>query len=53
MGDVGISSAPLLVGTIVKGAGLAAASLTVAGIGVAGALVMAFIVVETLRQRPL
>jgi MFS family permease len=53
MGDVGISSAPLLVGTIVKGAGLAAASLTVAGIGVGGALVMAFIVVETLRERPL
>jgi MFS family permease len=53
MGDVGISGAPLLVGTVVDGAGLAAASLTVAGIGVAGALVMAFIVVETLRGRPL
>jgi MFS family permease len=49
IGDVGISSAPLLAGTIVSSAGLAAASLTVAGVGVAGALVMAFAVVETLR----
>jgi MFS family permease len=53
MGDVGMSGAPLLVGTIVDAAGLAAASLAVAGIGVAGALVMAFLVVETLRERPL
>jgi MFS family permease len=53
IGDVGISGAPLLVGTIVNGAGLAAASLTVAGLGVGGALVMAFVVVETLRERPL
>lgn len=52
MGDVGMSGAPLLVGSIVDGAGLAAASLTVAGLGVAGALVMAFLVVETLRDRP-
>jgi MFS family permease len=49
IGDVGISGAPLLVGTVVKAAGLAAASLTVAALGVAGALVMAFVVVETLR----
>ena len=48
IGDVGISGAPLLVGTIVNGAGLAAASLTVAGLGAAGALVMAYVVVETL-----
>jgi MFS family permease len=53
MGDVGMSGAPLLVGTIVNGAGLAAASLTVAGLGVVGALAMAFIVVETLvSDRP-
>jgi MFS family permease len=50
IGDVGISGAPLLVGTIVNGAGLAAASLTVAGLGAGGALVMAFVVVETLRE---
>jgi MFS family permease len=48
IGDVGISGAPLLVGTIVRGAGLAAASLTVAGLGVAGVLVMAYVVRETL-----
>jgi MFS family permease len=52
IGDVGISGAPLLVGTIVDAASLAAASLAVAGLGVAGALVMAFAVGETLR-RPL
>jgi MFS family permease len=52
IGDVGISGAPFLVGTIVEGAGLAAASLTVAGLGVAGALVMAFVAVETLREPP-
>jgi MFS family permease len=50
IGDVGISGAPLLVGTIVETAGLAAASLTVAGLGVLGVLVMAFVVVETLRE---
>jgi MFS family permease len=48
IGDVGISGAPLLVGTVVGGGGLAAASLTVAGVGVIGALVMAFVVRETL-----
>jgi MFS family permease len=52
IGDVGISGAPFLVGTVVKAAGLAAASLTVAGFGVVGALVMALVVVETLRSRP-
>jgi MFS family permease len=50
IGDVGISGAPLLVGTVVKAAGLAAAGLTVAGLGVAGTLVMAFAVAETLRD---
>jgi len=49
IGDVGISGAPFLVGTVVKAAGLAAASLTVAGLGVAGSLVMAYVVAETLR----
>jgi len=49
IGDVGISGAPLLAGPIVKAAGLAAASFTVAGLGVAGVLVMAFAVRETLR----
>ena len=53
IGDIGISGAPLMVGTIVGSAGLAAASLTVAGLGVGGALVMAFAVVETLSERPL
>jgi MFS family permease len=53
IGDVGISGAPLLVGTVVDAAGLAAASFTVTGIGIVGALVMAFVVVETLRERPL
>jgi MFS family permease len=52
IGDVGPSGAPLLVGTIVDAASLAAASLAVAGLGVVGALVMALAVAETLRQRP-
>jgi hypothetical protein len=51
IGDLGIGGAPLLAGTIAGSAGLAAASLTVAGLGVAGALVMAFVVAETLRGR--
>jgi MFS family permease len=49
IGDVGISMAPMLTSTIVGVDGLAAASLTVAGIGVAGSLVMVWLVVETLR----
>jgi len=53
IGDLGIGGAPLLAGTIVGSAGLAAASLTVAGLGLVGVLVMAFGVVETLRRRPL
>jgi MFS family permease len=48
IGDVGISGAPLLAGTVVEAAGLGAASLTVAGLGVVGVLVMAFVVRETL-----
>ncbi len=49
IGDVGISLAPLLTSTIVDASGLAAASLAVAGIGLTGSLVMALLVVETLR----
>jgi MFS family permease len=51
IGDCGISLAPLLTGTIVNVAGLAAASLAIAGIGTAGVFVMAFLVTETLRER--
>jgi len=50
IGDVGISAAPMLTGAVVNVAGLAAASLAVAGIGVGGSLVMAFVVAETLRD---
>jgi MFS family permease len=38
IGDVGISAAPMLTGAVVNVAGLAAASLVVAGIGVGGSL---------------
>jgi hypothetical protein len=50
IGDVGISMAPMLTGAVVSAAGLAAASLAVAAIGVGGALMMAFVVAETLRD---
>jgi MFS family permease len=50
IGDAGVGLAPLLTGAVVDVGGLAAASLTVAGIGVAGTLVMAFAVAETLRD---
>jgi MFS family permease len=50
IGDLGISIAPLLSGVLVDAISLAAASLTVAGIGVAGSLVMVFLVAETLRR---
>ena len=49
IGDVGMSGAPLLVGTIVGSAGLAAASLAAAALGVAGTIVMALVVRETLE----
>jgi MFS family permease len=48
IGDVGVSVAPMLTSTVVDAAGLAAASLTVAGIGFAGSAVMVWLVVETL-----
>jgi hypothetical protein len=49
IGDLGISIAPLLSGVLVDAISLAAASLTVAGIGFAGSLMMIFLVAETLR----
>jgi MFS family permease len=48
IGDVGMSGAPLLVGTIVGSAGLAAASLAVAALGLVGTFMMATAVRETL-----
>jgi MFS family permease len=48
IGDVGISVAPMLTSTVVDAAGLATASLVVAGIGVVGSIVMAWLVAETL-----
>ena len=48
IGDLGISIAPLLSGVLVDAVSLAAASLTVAGIGFAGSLIMIFWVAETL-----
>lgn len=51
IGDVGLSGAPLIVGTIVDVASLGAASLAVAATGVVGALVMAFVVGETLVKK--
>jgi hypothetical protein len=40
----------LLAGVLVDAAGLAAASLSVAGLGLGGSLVMAYFVAETLRE---
>jgi MFS family permease len=48
IGDIGMSGAPLLVGSIVGSAGLVAASLAVAALGVAGTIMMAKAVRETL-----
>jgi MFS family permease len=52
IGDLGISIAPLLAGVLVDVAGLAAASLAVAGIGLLGSAVMGLLVAETLRRTP-
>ena len=49
IGDVGMSGAPLLTGALVQLSGLALASGVTAGIVLAGALIMAFLVGETLR----
>lgn len=50
--DFGMTSAPMLTGALVNLASLAAASLTVASVGLAGAFVMLLLVPETLRKRP-
>ncbi|HEX6994538.1 MAG TPA: MFS transporter [Gammaproteobacteria bacterium] len=50
IGDVGMSGAPLLTGALVQLSGLALASGVTAAIGLAGALIMAFLVGETLRR---
>lgn len=50
IGDFGMSSAPLLTGALVNVASLAAASLSVASVGLAGALIMLMLVPETLRK---
>ncbi len=50
IGDVGMSAAPLLTGALVQISGLALASGVTAGIGLAGALVMMFMVSETLKR---
>lgn len=49
--DFGMTSAPMLTGALINVASLAAASLTVASVGLAGALVMLLFVPETLRKR--
>lgn len=48
LGDGGIMTAPLLAGALAESASLAAAAFTVAGIGLAGALLVVFFVGETL-----
>ena len=50
IGDVGMSAAPLLTGALVQVSGLALASGATAGIGLAGALIMVFMVSETLKR---
>jgi MFS family permease len=51
IGDLGMSSAPMLTGALVNVASLAAASLSAATVGLAGAIVMVLLVPETLRKR--
>jgi MFS family permease len=48
IGDAGMSGAPLLAGALVELSGLVLASSVAAGIGFGGALVMLFLVTETL-----
>jgi MFS family permease len=50
IGDAGISVAPLLTGVLTSVASLAAASMSVAGLGFIGALMMMTLVPETLRR---
>jgi MFS family permease len=51
IGDVGMMAAPLLTSVLVDASGLALASLSVAAIGLAGTLVMLFLVGETLTPK--
>lgn len=51
LGDTGMSGAPLLTGAIINLSGLAAASLVVAGLGLAGTVVMIWLVAETHQIR--
>jgi MFS family permease len=50
IGDLGISGGPLLISAMAQLASLAFASVTVAATGLAGALIMWFLVPETLRR---
>ncbi len=47
--DTGVSSAPFLTSALIGLASLATASLTIAGVGVVGTVLMAFFTTETLR----
>lgn len=51
IGDIGHSGGPLLIGALIDLASLAAAALTVAGIGLAAAAVLYWLVDETLERR--
>jgi MFS family permease len=50
IGDAGNASAPIMIGGLVSAATLSAAALAIAAIGLSGALVLAFLVEETLRR---
>lgn len=50
IGDCGLTIAPLLSGVLVDAVSLAAASAAVSALGFAGALVMIFLVAETIRE---
>ena len=50
IGDVGMSVAPLLTGALINVASLAAASLSVSGLGLIGVVMMLTVVPETLRR---
>ena len=52
IGDVGNASAPILIGALLSTATLAAAALTIAGVGLSSALVLALLVAETLQRKP-
>ena len=50
IGDAGHASAPIIIGGLVSFATLGAAALTIAAVGLGGALVLAFVVDETLGR---